>query len=374
MTAEMKTAEMKTSLYEEHQKAGAKLVNFGGWQLPVSYTGVLDEHHWVRAHCGIFDVSHMGEVFVSGKDSLAFLQKITINDAARLSPGLGQYTAMLNEAGGMIDDLIIYQLAVEHYLIVVNAANVDKDFAWIEKQARTYRVQVRNASAELSQIAIQGPKSQNIMQSILGAGIDLVNLPYTGIKELTWQGQSILLARTGYTGEWGYEVYLPHLAAVKMWRELLSFKDEVRPIGLGARDTLRLESCYLLYGSDMNETVSPLEAGIAWATKIDKGDFIGRQALLEQKEKGITRKNIAFKMIDAGVARHDMEIYAEDGKKIGLVTSGSVLPTVGGSGGMCLVSAGYAEPGNTIYIDVRGKRKLAKLEKKPLYFPKTKSN
>jgi aminomethyltransferase len=288
----------KTSLCEQHQRLGAKMVDFGGWYLPVSFGGsVLEEHHWVRSQCGIFDVSHMGEVFIEGPGSLEFLQQLTTNDVTRLGVGQGQYTAMCHENGGMVDDLIVYRLGHESYLAVVNAANIEKDFAWMLRQPRGPQVQLANRSAEYSQIAVQGPKSEEVLRKVLGDG-PWSNLKYMELNSLTWRAWPLWLARTGYTGELGYEIYLPNDAANTMWETLLEQKDAVRPIGLGARDTLRLESCYLLYGQDMNDSVSPLEAGIAWATKIDKGPFSGREALISQKEKGIARKNMAFVMME----------------------------------------------------------------------------
>lgn len=364
---------LKTPLFDEHVALKAKMVPFGGWNMPVSYEGVLAEHKTVREACGLFDVSHMGEVRVKGPDSLTFLQELTINDVSKLGIGHGQYSAMLNEQGGMIDDLIIYRLARDEFFICVNASNAEKDFKWIHTQAKGFEVNVFNESAHWAQIAIQGPRSLETLLFVVGQAADQVKtLPYTHIMQTSLFGEKSLIARTGYTGEWGYEVYVPAKIARKVWMALLEHAPEtgVKPIGLGARDTLRLEACYLLYGNDMNDTVSPLEAGISWATKLDKGDFIGRAALVKQKETGLKRKIVAFKMLEDGIPRHGMKIQATGGRT-GEVTSGSVLPTLGGAGGMALVDATLGE-GDEFEVDVRGTMKRAKVMKRPLYQAKVK--
>lgn len=364
---------LKTPLFEEHVALKAKMVPFGGWNMPVSYEGVLAEHKTVREACGLFDVSHMGEVRVTGPDTVKFLQWLTINDITKLQDGHGQYSAILNDSGGMIDDLIIYRLGKEEFFICVNASNTEKDFDWIHSQSKKFNVKVVNESSQWSQIAIQGPTSLKTLQYITGSASEQVkNLPYTHIMQTTIFGEKSLIARTGYTGEWGYEIYVPNKIARKTWMALLEHGPEtgVKPIGLGARDTLRLEACYLLYGNDMNDSVSPLEAGISWATKLDKGDFIGRAALVKQKEAGLKRKMVAFKMVEDGIPRHGMPVQASNGRK-GEVTSGSVLPTLGGAGGMALVDASLAE-GDEFEIDVRGKMKKAKICKRPLYAAKVK--
>jgi aminomethyltransferase len=364
-------AEQKTALFEQHKLAGAKMVPFGGWKMPVSYAGVLKEHESVRTGCGVFDVSHMGEIFVSGKEAEKFLQLMTINDITRLSQGKGQYTAILNEKGGMIDDLIVYCIGEDRYLICANASNCQKDYEWIKQHASDFEVTVENQSDAFNQLAIQGPASTKALISVLPEHKDVISgLDYMGISTIQLSGQTAYLARTGYTGESGFEVYLPESGAIELWKKLLA-SDMVQPIGLGARDTLRLEACYLLYGNDMNETVSPLEAGIGWATKLDF-DFIGRDALLVQKEQGVKRKLVAFKMLDGGIPRHDMAVFSGD-ENIGTVTSGSVLPTVGGAGGLALLNSDFANIGNKVEIDVRGKRKLAEVVKKPLYIARVKA-
>lgn len=365
MSEDLKT----TALYECHKKLGAKTIPFGEWDMPVSYSGIIDEHQTVRSKCGIFDVSHMGEILVSGKEAYKFLQHLTINDLDRLSDGNGQYTAILNEKGGMIDDLILYRIKEDSYLLCVNASNIEKDFAWVKAQSKGFVVNVTDDSVNWSQIAIQGPTSQTAVQKIVGPDKleRLAQLKYMEIISLDIEGHKAYLARTGYTGEHGYEIYLHNEIAVGVWNALLSTHEDsgIKPVGLGARDTLRLEACYLLYGNDMDETVTPLEAGISWATRLQKSGFIGKEVLVSQKESGIPRKNIAFKMIDKAIGRGGMDVYHQD-QLVGKITSGSKLPTLDFAGGMALVDRSIGVD-DEIYIDIRGKRKLAKVVKKPLY-------
>jgi aminomethyltransferase len=364
----------KTPLYDAHVAQKAKMIPFGGWVMPVSYEGVLAEHKTVRDACGIFDVSHMGEVLVKGPDAAKFLQWLTINDINKLKTGGGQYSALLNDRGGMIDDLIIYRLGDNEFFICINASNRDKDFSWIKQKSAAYDVVVTNESDAWAQIAIQGPRSTDVLATLLtpSDAAMMRTLPYTNIAPVTISGKPSLLARTGYTGEFGYEIYVPASVAQNAWMALLeqSSKFGVKPIGLGARDTLRLEACYLLYGNDMNDDVTPLEAGISWATKIDKGDFIGRTALISQKTSGLKRQMVAFKMLEDGIPRHGMKIFHGD-TETGVVTSGSVLPTVGGAGGMALVSTTLKE-GDDFFVDIRGAKKRAKIVKRPLYAARTK--
>ena len=366
----------KTALYEQHAHLQAKLIDFSGWKMPISYQSVLAEHHHVRSKLGVFDVSHMGEFLVRGQDAQAYLQFLTINDVDRLGIGQGQYTAICNKSGGMIDDLILYRTGEQEFFICVNAANISKDFDWFKGQLAGFNgVELENASDSWSQIAVQGPNSQAAIMSLVNAQDQerVVDLPYTHITEISFGGTPCKLARTGYTGEKGYEIYLPNSAAVACWQALLATEPQtqIKPIGLGARDTLRLESCYLLYGNDMDESVSPLEAGIAWATKLEGADFCGKQALLDQKAAGVPRKLCAFLFEDQGVPRKGMRVL-KGGEELGLVTSGSVLPTIGGSGGLALVKTDQAKVGDIVEVDVRGKLKKAKLVKKPFYKAKTK--
>jgi aminomethyltransferase len=364
-------ADRATALFDQHKKLGGKIVPFGGWQMPVSYAGVLEEHNAVREKAGLFDVSHMGEIFISGAKALDFLQFITINDASKLTIGGGQYSAMCNQTGGMVDDLILYRIGAEDYLLCVNASNTDKDFTWIKSAAKDWKdLKIENKSNEWSQLAVQGPNSLQVLNGILDQNdrTALKSLEYTHIHQTVLFGVKSYIARTGYTGEKGFEIYVPNAIAVKVWQALLATEKEtgIKPIGLGARDTLRLEACYLLYGNDMNDDVSPLEAGIGWATKLDAKDFIGKSHLVKQKKEGIKRKIFAFVVEDKAIPRHGMKIY-KNGEEVGEVTSGSVLPTVGGAGGMALLQTGKIAEGDSIEIDVRGKRKLARIVKRPLY-------
>ena len=362
----------KTALYGQHQSLGAKIIPFSGWLMPVSYEGVVAEHKKVRSDCGVFDVSHMGEISVRGPGAAAFLQHLTINDINRLTqPGMGQYTAMLNPAGGVIDDLIIYRLGDDDYLLCVNAANIQKDFNWIRENRPEGEVLITNESDFWSQIAVQGPNSARVLGSLLSAADreTFNHLEYMQIMPVEREGQRLWLARTGYTGEHGYELYLPDDLAVGVWQALL--EGGAAPIGLGARDTLRLEACYLLYGNDMNDSVTPLEAGIGWVVRWDCGPFIGSGILQGQKADGAPRKMVAFTMIDKGIARQHMTVYAGE-KPIGEVTSGSFLPSLNQAAGLALVENSSVKPGDTIGVDIRGKRKLAKVVKRPLYSAKVK--
>jgi aminomethyltransferase len=362
-------ATRKTPLYSQHIQLKAKIVNFGGWEMPISYEGVLAEHKTVRSAVGLFDVSHMGEIRVVGQEAALFLNSILVNNIDAIANNQGQYSALCNEQGGVIDDLIVYRLTNEEFFLCVNASNSDKDFSWIESKSSKFKVQVRNESELWSQIAIQGPLSVEALKTVLNANDAqrVETLPYTHILRVDYQNQKIWIARTGYTGEKGFEIYLPNSLAVEIWVQLLERNQKlgIKPIGLGARDTLRLEATYLLYGNDMDETVSPLEADIAWAVKFTH-NFIGKDALLAQKEKGLPRKIFAFKMIDSGIPRHGMDILQDD-RKIGVVTSGSVLPTVGGSGGMALLSTQFYNSEKEILIDIRGTQKKAVVVPKPLY-------
>ncbi|MFK7823361.1 MAG: glycine cleavage system aminomethyltransferase GcvT [Oligoflexales bacterium] len=366
----------KTALYEQHVRLQAKLVDFSGWKMPISYQSVLAEHHHVRSKLGIFDVSHMGEFWVRGPDAQAFLQFLTINDVNRLEVGHGQYSAICNHQGGMIDDLILYRTEEQEFFICVNAANISKDFEWFQHSLSDFDgVELENVSSSWSQIAVQGPNSQAAIMSIVNAQDQerVLGLPYTQIMDISFGNTTCKLARTGYTGEKGYEIYIPNSAAEACWQALLATEPqtEVKPIGLGARDTLRLEACYLLYGNDMDESVTPLEAGIAWATKLESSGFCGKEAIAKQKAAGVPRKLCSFLFEDQGVPRKGMRVLkGED--ELGIVTSGSVLPSVGGSGGFALVSAGKVKVGDVIEVDVRGKLKKAKLVKKPFYKAKTK--
>lgn len=368
----MATNLRKTALHPLHKALKAKMAGFGGWDMPISYEGVIAEHKTVREHCGLFDVSHMGEILVSGPDAFAFLQYHTINDLGRLKPGQGQYSAFPNEEAGFVDDLILYQLAEQRYLLCVNASNIEKDFQWLVSRKGAFQVSLENASEAFAQIAVQGPESMPCLKAILSEADQrkLDAMHYMDIVEMSLFGDKVLIARTGYTGEWGYEIYLPVLLAEKTFTALM--ESGGKPIGLGARDTLRLEACYLLYGSDMDDTVSPFEAGIAWAIRFEKPQFLGKAKLEAQKNGSLpARKMIAFRLEEEGIARHDMALYRGD-RMIGKVTSASFLPSLGFAGGMALIERDGGQIGDSIEIDIRGKRKVAKIVKRPLYSAQTK--
>ncbi len=364
------TSEKKTPLFDQHVQLKAKIVDFNGWKMPLSYEGVLAEHKTVRHEVGVFDVSHMGEILVSGPQAEVFLQAITINNVSNLKTGQGQYSALCNEQGGMLDDLIVYRLSTDEFFLCVNAGNTEKDFKWLVKHANRFtNLQVTDVSTSWAQLAIQGPASLEAIQAILSPKErgHVSNLAYMGLLALESLGGNALLARTGYTGERGFELYLSPSIAARTWSTLLELnqKINIKPVGLGARDTLRLEACYPLYGNEMDESVSPLEIGIEWAVKFLNRDFIGKDALVRQKEHGLKRSLLAFKLVEPGIARHDMAVWHND-KKIGHVTSGSVLPSVGGSGGLALISTDELET-QEILIDIRGSKKRAQIVSKPLY-------
>ena len=356
----------KTPLYTSHLSANAKIVDFGGWKMPIHYEGTLKEHKYVRDHCGVFDVSHMGEIRVTGKDAKKALQFLTFNDIDKLHSGQGQYTGFCNNNGGMIDDVILYQIADDDFFICVNASNQEIDDTWIRKNSSEFSIQIHNESSIWSQIAVQGPKSREVLTPILGTSSPLNTMNYMSIAPIHYEEESGYLARTGYTGELGYEIYLKGDTAIKkLWQDLLA-TNTCLPIGLGARDTLRLEASYLLYGNDMNQNVTPVEAGISWAVRLEVPQFIGRDALVRQKKLGPEKKLIAFLMEEKAIPRHEMKVIAND-KVIGHVTSGSYLPTLEKAGGFAYIDTHFAKIDQELRIDIRGKRKLAKIVKKPLY-------
>ena len=367
----------KTPLVEKHRLLKAKLIAFGEWLMPIQYEGVLKEHQAVREACGLFDVSHMGEIFIEGDDAFSFLQKITINDVHKLELGQGQYTAFCLPSGGLIDDLILYRLEEKLFLACVNASNTDKDFAWMEKQATGFhQLSLTNKSKEWAQLALQGPKSEEALSSLLleEDKEKLQNQKYMQIQNYQLLAHPVFVARTGYTGEKGYELYLSPEASQEVW-DMLFEKNQglgLKPIGLGARDTLRLEASYPLYGNDLSETINPLEAGLAWAVKLQAKDFIGKKKLLEEKKEGLKRKLCCFKMQEAGIARAGMSLY-KDEKKIGLVTSGSYLPSLSEAGGLCLLDKGYWQEETCLTVDIRGKKKNCIVTKRPLYTARTKT-
>jgi aminomethyltransferase len=356
----------KTPLNEEHRRLGAKMVPFVGWDMPVQYTGVIDEHMAVRTAAGIFDVSHMGEIEVKGKDALAFLQKITTNDVSKLAEGQIHYSGLTYPEGTFVDDLLVYKFENDHYLLVVNASNTDKDFEWCLKNKAGFDVEIINRSPEYAQIALQGPEAEKIFKPL--TDLSLPEMKYYWFATGKVNGAECIVSRTGYTGEDGFEVYSKLSDAVGIWRAMMEEgkKSGIKPAGLGARDSLRLEAKMALYGNDIDNTTTVLEAGLGWVLKMDKGDFNGRDALLKQKEQGLKRKLVGFDMVDRGIARHGHDVV-KGGKKIGYVSSGSYAPFLQKAIGLAYLPFDMCEIGTEFEIDVRGKNLKAVVVKTPFY-------
>lgn len=351
----------RTPLTDRHAALGARMTEFAGFWMPVHYTGVLAEHRAVREAAGLFDLSHMGEFRFEGPDAAANLQRLTTNDVSRLAPGQAQYTLLCNERGGVVDDCLLYLLHEGSYLLVVNAANIQKDREWIRARLEG-RVTLHDESDETALVAVQGPKSVEIVSRVLGA--DVSDIPSFCARPVEAGGVSFLVSRTGYTGEDGFELYLDAEAAGALWDRLLEVGRGAGlvPAGLGARDTLRLEARLPLYGNELTEETSPLEAGLAFAVKLDKGDFVGREALAAERERGSERRLIGFEMLERGVPRHGYPIV-HGGEPVGWVTSGSFSPTLERDIGMGYVPAALATEGAEVFIDIRGKQKAARIIK-----------
>jgi len=340
-------------LSEIHKSLGGKMVEFAGYYMPVQYEGVKAEHHTVRNEVGVFDVSHMGEVFVSGEKALDFLQYITTNDVSKLTPGKIQYTCLPNENGGIVDDFLLYMIAENNYLLVVNASNMEKDLAWINKQ-NTFGCTINNQSDNYSLLAVQGPKAIELLQEL--TKINLSEIKYYNFKIGNIAGiEDVILSRTGYTGEIGFELYVKNESTKQLWDAIFSTSIKLKPIGLAARDTLRLEKGFCLYGNDINDTTSPIEAGLGWITKFTK-EFINHEELKAQKEGGITRKLVGLKIIDKGIARKDYPIVDANGNEIGIVTSGTMSPSLNKAIAMAYVSKELSKVGCEVYIQVRKKQ------------------
>ncbi len=356
----------RTPLYEQHVALGARLVEFSGWEMPVQYSSILEEHRAVRTRAGLFDVSHMGEFKVDGSDALAFLQHLVPNDVARLTINQALYTQICLPDGGTIDDLIIYKLEDNHYMLVVNAGNIDKDFAWVEKQAGDFHVQVTNQSDTTALLALQGPEAQSILQAL--TKVDLSTILYYHCEPGLVNGINCTISRTGYTGEDGFELYCASVDVPKLWNDLLEAGKNhgLLPAGLGARDTLRLEASYCLYGHELDEETNPLEASLGWTVKLNKDEFIGHDALLKAKEQGLKRKLIGIEMVERGVCRGGYLIYEED-QQIGVLTSGAPSPTLNKNIGIGYVEASHAIIGKPVFVDIRGKRVAAQLVALPFY-------
>lgn len=357
----------KTAINQAHRNLGGKMIDFGGWDLPVQYpAGVKEEHLNVRRAAGLFDVSHMGELEIQGPQALEFIQYIATNDASKLADGQAQYSGLLYPQGTFVDDILIHRFASDHYFLCVNAANTEKDFNWISESAAKFDVEAKNVSADYSQIALQGPKAVEILQPL--CDLDLSKIQYYWFAKGHVDGVPAIVARTGYTGEDGFELYLAPTEAERIWNRLLEAGKPagLAPCGLAARNTLRLEAKMALYGNDIDDQTTPYEADLAWIVKLAKGDFIGREALVQQKEKGITRKLVGFEVLDKGIARDHYPVLI-DGKEVGVVTSGSPGPFVKKNIGLALLPIDKTSIGTNFEIDVRGRRLAAQVAPTPFY-------
>jgi aminomethyltransferase len=366
----------KTPLYEEHVRLGARMVPFAGWLMPVQYTSIVEEHQAVRNNVGIFDISHMGQLIVDGTDAREWLNTMLTNNVGNLDVGTGQYTFLLNERGGIIDDLIVYRISQQKFLLVVNAARTDEDFAWLEKwhrlpadcrQDADATVRLTNRSANFGGVAIQGPRIAELFHALFGADTDLPSR--NSIADFPFEGTSVSVARTGYTGEDGIEVFFHAPDAMNFWNAALEKGKPfgIKPCGLGARDTLRLEMCYPLNGSDLSPERNPIEAGLGFFVDLTKSNFIGRDVLLETKEKGPREKLVPFRMKEKGPPPRPHYAVFENGERIGEVTSGTLSPSLNWGVGMAYVSTARAKIGGQIDIEIRGQKFPATIEKKPLY-------
>jgi aminomethyltransferase len=355
-----------TALTHIHESLGAKMVPFAGYNMPVQYEGVTAEHETVRNAVGVFDVSHMGEFLLSGPNALALIQKVTSNDASTLTVGRAQYSCLPNNQGGIVDDLIVYKIKEEQYLLVVNASNIEKDWDWISSY-NDLGVEMKNLSDDYSLLAIQGPKAVEAMQSL--TSINLAEIKYYHFEVADFAGiENVIISATGYTGSGGFEIYCKNSEVEQIWNKVFEAGASfgIKPIGLAARDTLRLEMGFCLYGNDINDTTSPLEAGLGWITKFTK-EFTNSENLKKQKEEGVTKKLVGFELLERGIPRHDYEIVDADGNNIGIVTSGTMAPTVGKGIGMGYVKTDFAGVDSEIYIQIRNNKVKAKVVKMPFY-------
>lgn len=356
----------RTPLHAEHVALGGKIVPFAGFEMPVQYpSGITAEHKAVREAAGLFDVSHMGEFFLTGPQALDLIQKVTVNDASKVEVGQAQYSAMCLEHGGVVDDLIVYRFA-DHWMLVVNAANLDKDLSWIRNHAQGMDVTVEDRSDAMALLALQGPAAREILRPL--CDIDVDDVKYYRFREGSVAGVPAVISGTGYTGEDGFELYIGNEGAVDLWRALMSAGEGKGLIaaGLGARDSLRLEVGYALYGNDLDEEHTPLESGLAWITKLDKGDFIGRRALVEQKEAGVPRRLVGLRLTEKGFPRPGYPLVT-DGGAVGVVTSGTVSPSLGYGVAMGYVPPELSKADTPLQVDVRGKHVAAVVQRPPFY-------
>jgi aminomethyltransferase len=347
----------RTPFFSLHQQAGAKIVPFGGFEMPVQYTSIMDEHKCVRERVGVFDVSHMGEFFVTGPGAGEFIQSVTVNDVTKLAPGAAQYSALCYDDGGIVDDLLVYMLGENSYMIVVNAANIQKDFDWLRSHC-TDGVDLVDRSDSYGLLAVQGPKAEATLQPL--TPVALADIAYYHFAQGELAGVPMIISRTGYTGEKGYELYFAPEHAEAIWKAVFDAGKEfgINPIGLGARDTLRLEMGFCLYGNDIDASTNPLEAGLGWITKLGKGEFVGKPALLKAKADGLKRKLVGLTFAEKVIPRHGYPIE-QNGTTVGAVTSGTFSPTLGAGLALGYVDAACAAPGTPLQVDIRGKRTAA---------------
>ena len=360
----------KTPLYDEHLAAGGRMVDFAGFELPVQYAGVTEEHLAVRSKAGLFDVSHMGEVFIRGPRALDFVQLVSCNDHSKMTVGRAQYTGLMYPEGTFVDDVLVHKIAEDEYLLVVNAANHSKDVAYLNELARDQEgVEVVDSSDDFAQLALQGPLALEVLQPLTPE--DLSQIKYYRFVHGMVLGKPALIARTGYTGEDGFELYLDPAEAPEVWRAILAEGSSrgVQPTGLGARDTLRFEAGMCLYGNDIDETTTPLEAGLGWIVKLGKGDFIGRDVLERQQEEGLERKLVGFEMVDRGIARHGYPVMIEEesAEAVGEVTSGTQSPTLRKALGMVYLPTEMAQIGREFFVQVRNRAARARVVELPFY-------
>jgi aminomethyltransferase len=352
-------------LNDLHAKLGGKMVPFAGYNMPVRYSSDIEEHMTVRKGVGVFDVSHMGEFTIKGPNALDLIQRVTSNDASKLVNGQAQYSCLPNENGGIVDDLIVYKIKDNDYLIVVNASNIEKDWNWISK-FNTNGAEMKNISDTITLFAVQGPKAGATLQKLTKADLSSIKYYHFAIAEFAGM-PNVLISNTGYTGAGGFEIYVDNKYAETVWNKIFEAgkEFEIKPIGLGARDTLRLEMGFCLYGNDIDDTTSPLEAGLGWITKFTK-DFTNSDNLKKQKEAGVKKKLVGFKMIDKGIPRHDYQLKDDKGNVIGKVTSGTMSPILGVGVGLGYVTTELSSPGSEIFVDIRGKAIKAQVSKLPL--------
>jgi len=357
----------KTALYKTHEKYGGKIIDFAGWALPLQYQGIMEEHQAVRTAAGIFDVSHMGEVEIKGFKAYDFVQNLVTNDISKLEDNQVLYSPMCYDNGGIVDDLLVYKFNKDYYYLVINASNVDKDFHWMVKNNENYGAELENISEQVSQIAIQGPKAEEILQKITRENLSELKFFYCK-RDLIIDDAECIVSRTGYTGEDGFEIYTTNERAEQIFEKLMEVGKDLglKPAGLGARDTLRFEVALPLYGNELRDDITPLEAGLSYFVKLDKAEFIGKSALVKQKQEGLKRKTVGFEMVDRGIPRHGYEVFMED-EIIGFVTTGYYSPSLKKNIGIALIDAKHTALGTDILINIRNKKIKAKVVSKKFY-------